>query len=110
MLDPLSLHISNNKARRSEPNNASRRKTVYWSQFFALASPVYAERAQIVRDKDRDLEVSDRVDESKCVTCPKGGELVCIGTTHYGFCDEGCAEPRRLMEGARCVDGRIFRI
>jgi hypothetical protein len=33
---------------------------------------------------------------------------VCIRTTHYGFCDEGCAEPRRLKESMKCVDGKIY--
>jgi hypothetical protein len=76
VLDLVAWGILNNKAKRSEPNNTSRRKTVYWSQFFALAAPAYSGRAQIVRDEDGDQEVSDRLDESKCVTCPKGRDLV----------------------------------
>jgi hypothetical protein len=44
------------------------------------------------------------------VTCPKGRDLVCIGKTHYGFCDEECAMPRRLKKGMQCADGKIFGV
>jgi hypothetical protein len=33
-----------------------------------------------------------------CITCPRGGDLVCINATHFGYCDEGCVEPRRVRE------------
>ena len=46
----------------------------------------------------------------ECVTCPKGRSLVCINGTHYGYCDEGCAEPRELKDGMKCVDGKIFGV
>jgi hypothetical protein len=61
-------------------------------------------------DDDEDVvdDDEDVVDETKCVTCQKGRDVVCIRTTHYGFCDEGCAEPRRLKESMKCVDGKIY--
>jgi hypothetical protein len=45
-----------------------------------------------------------------CTRCEKGRDLVCIGTTQFGYCDEGCVEPRRLGEGMRCEDGKIFGV
>lgn len=109
ILDPVAWDMTNPNARRSESNNASRRKKAFWTQFFALASPAYPGRSQIVRDEDEEQEAGGG-DESKCVVCPKGRDMVCIGKTHFGFCDEGCAEPRRLTKGTKCVKGRIHGV
>jgi hypothetical protein len=74
---------------------------------------------QIVRDEDEDeeyhrvqrlKEADEKSKEDGCVTCEKGRSLVCVNGTHYGHCDEGCAEPRRLGEGMECVDGRVFGV
>jgi hypothetical protein len=55
-------------------------------------------------------EVDEKSKEDGCVTCKKGRNLVCINGTHYGYCDEGCAEPRKLGDGMECVDGRVFGV
>jgi hypothetical protein len=74
---------------------------------------------QIVRDEDEDeeyhqvqrlKEADEKSKEDGCVTCKKGRSLVCINGTHFGYCDEGCVEPRRLGEGMECVDGRVFGV
>jgi hypothetical protein len=44
---------------------------------------------------------------SVCIV-ERGGAY--INGTHFGYCDEGCAEPRKLGEGMKCVDGRIFGV
>jgi hypothetical protein len=67
-----------------------------------------------VRDEDEDelyhIQESEADDRTKdgCVHCEKGKTLVCIHGTHFGYCDEGCVEPRKLGEGMKCVEGRIF--
>jgi hypothetical protein len=62
-------------------------------------------------DEDEDYQHSKQMETLKeCVTCEKGRDLVCINGTHYGLCDEGCAEPRKLREGMKCVDGRIYGV
>jgi hypothetical protein len=72
---------------------------------------MHTKHQQIVRDEDEDEEyhrVEQSVKAKECVACKKGRSLVCINGTHYGYCDEGCAEPRKLREGMKCVDGRIY--
>jgi hypothetical protein len=63
---------------------------------------------QVVRDEQDDFTSGNEPEHVGCVECGKGRDIVCIGERHYGFCDEGCAEPRRLREGMKCVDGRVF--
>jgi hypothetical protein len=71
-----------------------------------------------VRDEDEDEEYHQQLEHMQdteesnegCVYCEKGRSLVCINGTHFGYCDEGCAEPRRLAVGMKCVDGRIFGV
>ena len=64
-----------------------------------------------MRDEDEDEEGYKYGYVKKgeeCITCEKGRDVVCIGDKHFGFCDEGCVEKRRLGVGVRCVDGRIY--
>lgn len=46
--------------------------------------------------------------QGACISCPKGRDIVCINATHFGYCDEGCVEPRRVKKGMKCVDGRMY--
>ncbi|KAH4943402.1 hypothetical protein HBI70_190050 [Parastagonospora nodorum] len=89
--------------KRSETSGAQRGPRPLWSRVFVAGYPQSA--AQVHADKD-DFSTGNEP-ENMCVTCEAGGDVVCIGETHYGFCDEGCAEPRVLGRGMRCVDGRV---
>lgn len=110
--DPVAWANTNGKRSiTSDPLNTSRRS--YRNYFFAHALPQAPmppnAPPQIVRDEDEDAISKGEVDENKCVRCGKNhGDIICIGRTHYGYCDEVCAEPRRLYDGLKCVDGRIF--
>jgi len=93
---------------RREANSAARRRsTPLWHRFFAAAHPL-----QIVRDGDFDADDDDSEWYAKtgeeCIACEKGRDVVCIGKMHFGYCDEGCVEPRRLGDGMKCVDGKIW--
>jgi len=99
-LDPIAWAGIN---KRSEVSGAQRSHKPFWSRVFVAGYP--QSPVQVGVNKD-DFSTGDEP-ENMCVTCPEGGDVVCIGETHYGFCDEGCAEPRRLGEGMRCVGGRI---
>lgn len=97
------------KVRREASKATRRRSTPLWYRFFAAAHP----QIQLVEYKamDDDDDEPDNVYVNKgenCITCEKGRDLVCIGETQYGHCDEGCVEPRRLGAGMKCVDGKIW--
>lgn len=103
------------RSKRGEENSAQRRHKTFWSRLFVAAYPQTP--VQIVRDED---EAEDQDDfthgnelenvKMECVQCPKGRSIVCIDGGFYGYCDEGCAEPRKLKEGMKCVDGRIYGV
>jgi hypothetical protein len=110
--DPVACaeHIPHPHAKRSS-NNAQPRSKPHFSFFVAAHPQMHTKHQQIVRDEDEDEEyhrVEQSVKAKECVACKKGRSLVCINGTHYGYCDEGCAEPRKLREGMKCVDGRIY--
>jgi hypothetical protein len=116
--DPVAWaeHIPHPHAKRSS-NNAQPRSKPHFSFFFVAAHPqVHTKHQQIVRDEDEDEEyhrLKNQASEFKnqaCVICEKRRSLVCINGTHYGYCDEGCAEPRKLRDGMKCVDGRIYGV
>jgi hypothetical protein len=71
---------------------------------------------QIVWDGDEDEEyhcleqTGKGIKTDGCMTCEKGRNSVSINGTHFGYCDEGCVEPRRLGEGMERVDGRVFGV
>lgn len=110
--DPVAWADTNGKrSKRDSTSNTSRRS--YWNYLFTHALPQVPmppnAPPQIVRDEDEDVILQGKVDERKCVQCGKDdGDIICIGKTHYGYCDEGCAEPRRLYKGLKCVKGRVF--
>jgi hypothetical protein len=90
------------RARRAEENGVHKGRRSIWYGFFAGANA-----QQIVRDKDEVFE-TDVAESQECCMCEKGRSLVCINGTHFGYCDEGCAEPRELREGMKCVEGKIY--
>jgi hypothetical protein len=107
-MDGALMTKAKRSAEREQESGAEIQRRVFCARIFPHAHPT---RAQIVRDEDEDEEYQRRTtewNESECVECEKGMEIVCINGTHVGFCDEGCAEPRELREGTKCVDGKIF--
>jgi hypothetical protein len=100
------------RAKREIESSAQRRRKTFWSRLFVAAHPQTP--MQIVRDEDEDDDQDDFTHGNEpdvkmaCVTCPKGRSIVCIDSGYYGNCDEGCAEPRKLKERMKCVDGRIY--
>jgi hypothetical protein len=96
--------------RRDASSAARRRSTPLWHRFFAVAHPQSVPRS--VRDED--METDDEVENlwakkgEECITCEKGKDLICIGEAQFGYCDEGCVEPRILRAGMKCVDGKIW--
>jgi hypothetical protein len=103
-IDPIGWVGTDNAlmGRKKENNAYTGRKTI-WSRFFAVAHS-----DQIVRDLNEDEEATK--DGGQCYTCAKGASLVCINDTHYEYCDEGCAAPRKLRDGMKCVQGRIYGV
>jgi hypothetical protein len=104
----LTTHV-----KRGLERNAQRRRKKLWSRLFVAAYPQTP--MQIVRNEDEDQDDFTQGNEPenvkmRCVQCPKGRSIVCIDDEYYGYCDEGCAEPRKLKEGMKCVDGRIYGI
>ncbi|KAH7081514.1 hypothetical protein BKA63DRAFT_589043 [Paraphoma chrysanthemicola] len=99
-------------------HNAALKRKPFWTHFFAAAlpqSPPSNAKSTPEHIHDADDSASEaiiRTDEhgKECITCPKYQDLVCINSTHYGHCDEGCVEPRRLRGATRCVGGRIFGV
>jgi hypothetical protein len=89
-------------SRRVEESAAPKRRRSIWQGFFVGA---YAQ--QIVRDEDEVFE-NDGIESEECYMCAKGRSLVCINGTHFGYCDEGCAEPRKLRDGTKCVEGKMY--
>jgi hypothetical protein len=75
----------------------------FWKRFIVAAH--LQEQIPVVVDGEGGG--GNELEEDGCVTCDKGRDVVCIGDTHFGYCDEGCAEPRKLKDGVKCVDGRI---
>jgi hypothetical protein len=99
-IDPIAWAGADNALMgREEKNNTYAGRKTIWSRFFAVAHS-----KQIVRD----LNEEATKDEDQCSTYARGASLVCINGTHYGYCDEGCAAPRRLRDGTKCVQGRIY--
>ncbi|KAH7091284.1 hypothetical protein FB567DRAFT_589180 [Paraphoma chrysanthemicola] len=98
--------------------NAAPKGKPFWTHFFVAALPQSPlSKAKSTPEHIRDLDDSDSeaiipTNEygKECITCPKNQDLVCINDTHYGHCDEGCVDPRRLRAGTKCVGGRIFGV
>jgi hypothetical protein len=106
--------LNHSHARRSEQNDRTPQRKPFWTRFFAAGLPqlppsISQVAPQMMRDEDEaEVEVGD--DGTECLKCPKNRDLVCINGTHYGFCDEGCVEARRLKDGMKCVEGRIYGV
>ncbi|KAF2031081.1 hypothetical protein EK21DRAFT_111322 [Setomelanomma holmii] len=118
-IDPVAWGAPDNLRRRnlSTSTNASPYHKPLWPRFFAAAYPQLLSSTsqpplQIMRDEDEDeIDHGNPNDTgTKCITCPRNQDVVCINGTHYGFCDEYCVDPRVLKQGMKCVDGKIFGV
>ncbi|KAF1916199.1 hypothetical protein BDU57DRAFT_516165 [Ampelomyces quisqualis] len=120
VLDPVASAGMNNAHMTStergeeleQASGAEDERKAFWATMFARADPRSHAPAQMVLDEDEAEDYQERKTKKnkwECVQCDEGRDLVCINGTHFGFCDEGCPEPRRLKDGMKCVDGKIFR-
>jgi hypothetical protein len=100
------------RTNRGLESSAQRRHKMFSIRLFVAAYPQTP--MQIVQDEDEDKDQNNFTHgngsdlKMECVQCPKGRSIVCIDGGYYGYCDEGCAESRKLKEGTKCVDGRIY--
>jgi hypothetical protein len=46
---------------------------------------------------------------SGCQSCSTEGAIVCIGSSQFGICANGCATPQALAAGTSCSNGQIMR-
>lgn len=44
-----------------------------------------------------------------CILCHLNNRIVCIGESHFGICNLGCALPQPLAAGTLCSEGQILR-
>jgi hypothetical protein len=89
---------------KSRSKQVMKKQNRFWKHSFVAAHA--RERIESTGDGDE----GGKIEKDDCMTCEAGRDVVCIGDTHYGYCDEGCAEPRKLKEGVKCVDGRIYGV
>lgn len=69
---------------------------------------IFVGAMRVPRNFDAEDYEGRNEEHGECISCRKGRDIVCINATHFGYCDEGCVEPRRVKKGMKCVDGRMY--